>query len=84
MHTEHMTDTSLIPRPSEGEGEGEGRPGTHCMRMRHHSPDFGESECVWIYSLYTFTDAFTINTRKCIMASLLVCIVQLPYRRAYK
>ena len=25
----------LIPRPSEGEGEG--RPGTHCIRMHHHS-----------------------------------------------
>ena len=22
-------------------GEGKGRPGTHCMRMRHYSPDFG-------------------------------------------
>ena len=31
------------------------------MRMRHHSPDFGESECVWMHSLYNFTEAFKIN-----------------------
>ena len=33
-------------------GEGKGRPGTHCMRMRHYSPDFGESGYVWILSVY--------------------------------
>ena len=53
---------SFITRPSEGEGEG--RPGTHCMSIRHHSPDFGESYYVWIYCLYTFTDIFMVNIRK--------------------
>ena len=43
---------SLAPRPSEEEGEG--RPGTHCMRTRHHSPDFGESDYVWILSVYFY------------------------------
>ena len=33
-------------------GVGKGRPGTHCMRMRHYSPDFGESGYVWILSIY--------------------------------
>ena len=33
-------------------GEGKGRPGTHCMRMRHYSPDFGESGYVRILSVY--------------------------------
>ena len=55
--------TSLVSGPSEGEGEG--RPGTHCMLMRHHSPDFGESDLyVWIYCLYTLKDAFTVKDTK--------------------
>ena len=53
---------SLVPRPSDGEEEG--RPGTHCMHMHHHSPDFGEFDYVWIYCLYTFMDVFTVNIRK--------------------
>ena len=27
---------------------------THCMHMRHHFPDFGESDYVWILSVYFY------------------------------
>ena len=40
----------------------EGRSGTHCMRMRHHSLDFRESDyAVWIYCLYIYYLEFSCN-----------------------
>ena len=75
-----MDGLSLVPWPlrrgQEEGGEGGGRPSTHvhCMRMRHHSPDFGESDYVCIYCLYTFTDAFTVNI---LFYSIIIIVIQI-------
>ena len=45
--------------------------------MRHHSPDFGESDYVWIYCLYSFSDAFTVNIRK-MRRMRMQCVPGLP------
>ena len=48
----HLKVSGVLASSPGLRGEGKGRPGTHCMRMRHYSPDFGESGYVWILSVY--------------------------------
>ena len=54
-----ITHIVLASSPSS-RGEG---PGTHCMRMRHHSAEYGESNYVWILSVYLYCNISRILTR---------------------